>query len=48
VFELPYGPRPLLWLVGAVAGGVIVTAAGWLSLRSVLKTPPRIVLASGG
>jgi len=47
VFELPYGPRPLLWLVGAGAGALVVAAAGWLSLRRVLKTPPRTVLASG-
>ncbi len=47
VFEIPYGPRPLLWLVGAVAGCVIVTLTGWLSLRGTLRTPPRQVLASG-
>ena len=47
VFELPYGPRPMIWLVGAVAGCTVVTLAGWLSLRNVLRTPPRIVLAGG-
>jgi putative ABC transport system permease protein len=45
VFDIPYGPRPLVWLIGAVAGCVVVTAAGYLSLRGVLRTPPRIVLA---
>jgi putative ABC transport system permease protein len=47
VFEIPYGPRPLVWLIGALAGCAVVTAAGWISLRGVLKTPPRIVLAGG-
>lgn len=46
VFELPYGPRPLVWLVGALSGALIVTLCGWLSLRAVLKTPPHRVLAS--
>ena len=44
VFDIPYGPRPLLWLAGAAAGCAIVTLVGWLSLRGVLKTPPRQVL----
>ncbi|MGH8457584.1 MAG: ABC transporter permease, partial [Stenotrophobium sp.] len=29
-FNMPYGPRPLIWLTGAVAGCVIVTLLGWL------------------
>lgn len=45
VFHIPYGPRPLLWLVGGGAGCFIVTLLGWLSLRRTLRTPPRIVLA---
>jgi len=44
VFEIPYGPRPLLWLAGTVAGCAIVTLVGWLSLRGVMRTPPRQVL----
>jgi len=44
VFDIPYGPRPLLWFAGAAAGCGIVTLVGWLSLRGVLKTPPRQVL----
>ncbi|WP_428381205.1 ABC transporter permease [Nevskia ramosa] len=47
VLELPYGPRPLLWLAGTVAGALIVAAAGYLSLRKVLQTSPRSVLAGG-
>lgn len=46
VLNIPYGPRPLLWLVGAGAGGGLVTLLGWLSLRRVLNTPPKIVLQS--
>lgn len=44
VFQIPYGLRPTLWLAGAAAGGGLVTLLGWVSLRSVLKTPPKIVL----
>jgi putative ABC transport system permease protein len=44
VFDMPYGPRPLLWLAGAAAGCGVVTVVGWLSLRGVLRTPPRRVL----
>jgi putative ABC transport system permease protein len=47
VFEIAYGPRPVLWVAGAVAGCGIVTLVGWLSLRGVLRTPPRQVLAGG-
>jgi putative ABC transport system permease protein len=46
VFEIPYGPRPLLWLAGALSGMALVTALGWLSLRGVLRTPPTRVLQS--
>ncbi|HUP91224.1 MAG TPA: FtsX-like permease family protein [Solimonas sp.] len=44
VFKIPYGPRPLLWLAGAASGCGLVTLLGWLSLRKVLRTPPRLVL----
>lgn len=44
VFNIPYGPRPLIWLAGAFAGCAIVTLLGWISLRRVLRTPPTIVL----
>ena len=48
VFRIPYGPRPLLWLIGTLAGALIVAALGWLSLRHVLRTPPRLVLQASG
>jgi putative ABC transport system permease protein len=44
VFNIPYGPRPLIWLAGALAGCAIVTLLGWLSLHRVLRTPPTVVL----
>lgn len=47
VFQIPYGPRPMVWLVGGVAGAMLVTTLGWLSLRSVLSTPPANVLRQG-
>ncbi|HEY1077996.1 MAG TPA: FtsX-like permease family protein [Fontimonas sp.] len=48
IFKIPYGPRPLLWLIGTVAGALVVAGLGWLSLRKVLKTPPKLVLQQGG
>lgn len=48
VFRIPYGPRPLLWLIGTLAGAAVVAALGWLSLRKVLKTPPKLVLQGSG
>jgi putative ABC transport system permease protein len=44
VFDIPYGPRPLLWLAGTGAGALLVTLLGWLSLRGTLNTPPHTVL----
>ncbi len=45
VFQIPYGPRPVLWLVGTLTGAVIVALLGWISLRPTLKTPPKLVLS---
>lgn len=47
VFDIPYGLRPALWGIGALAGSALVAALGWLALRPVLKTPPSQVLRSG-
>ncbi|MGQ0620333.1 MAG: ABC transporter permease [Panacagrimonas sp.] len=46
VFELPYRFSPLLWLSGSLAGCLLVSGLGWLSLRRTLSTPPRMVLAA--
>jgi len=44
VLELDYQFSPMLWVIGTVAGTALVTALGWLSMRSVLKVSPRSVL----
>lgn len=44
VFRIAYGPRPLLWAIGTLSGALIVALLGWLSLRTVLRTPPKLVL----
>lgn len=46
VLDIPYGPRPLLWIAGALSGSALVALLGWLSLRRTLNTPPKVVLAS--
>ncbi len=47
VFDLPYRFSPLLWIAGGLGGALLVVALGWWSLRKVLDTPPRVVLAGG-
>lgn len=47
VFDLPYSFSPWLWIGGGVGGALLVVALGWWSLRKVLDTPPRVVLAGG-
>jgi putative ABC transport system permease protein len=47
VFQIPYGPRPLIWLFGGLAGALLVIALGWATLRRVLATPPAEVLRQG-
>lgn len=42
-----YGLRPLLWLVGGIAGAALVSLLGWISVRGVLSVPPRQVLQAG-
>lgn len=44
VFQIPYGPRPLLWLAGAGGGALLVAGLGYVALRGVLGTPPARVL----
>ena len=44
VFELPFAFSPTLWATGLAAGVGLVTGLGYLSMRSVLGTPPRAVL----
>lgn len=44
VFNISYGPRPLIWIAGMLTGCAVVALLGWISLRRVLRTPPTIVL----
>jgi putative ABC transport system permease protein len=43
-FRLDYGPSPLLWLTGLLAGAVGVGVAGVLGTRFVVNRPPLAVL----
>ena len=47
VFQFSY--RPGWWLLpaGALVGGLFSAAAGWWSLRSVVRTPPMATLRAG-
>lgn len=44
VFKLPYAPNLLPLGVGAVAGVLVVTLAGWLGTRRLLSQPPLVSL----
>jgi putative ABC transport system permease protein len=45
--EIPYTPDPLLWVIGALSGAVLVCVAGYVSTRSALSQPPMLVLRNG-
>jgi putative ABC transport system permease protein len=40
VFDFTWTPSPAWFAVGAVAGGVLALAVGWLTLRRVVRAPP--------
>ena len=44
LFELPYVFNPWLWVVGVVAGVLIVCASGFIAARSAVNSPPADVL----
>ncbi|WP_250464576.1 ABC transporter permease [Microbulbifer litoralis] len=44
VFELPFAWHPLLWLLGPLAGALLVGTAGTLACRSSVSQPPLKVL----
>ena len=44
VFELPFTPHPLLWLLGPLVGALLVGTAGTLACRSSVSEPPLKVL----
>lgn len=47
LLEIPYSPDPALWLVGMLAGIVLVCLAGWLATRSAISRPPMEILRNG-
>ena len=47
VFEFPFQPNPLLWVVGVVAGALCALLGGWFGLRHVLQHPPLLSLREG-
>lgn len=44
VLEIPVSPHYIFWLISPVAGALLVGSLGAWSCRSVVKTPPGIVL----
>jgi putative ABC transport system permease protein len=47
MLEIPWRPDPLLWIIGAFTGAVLVCGAGWLATRSALTQPPMQTLRQG-
>ena len=47
VLEMKYGFDPMVWLVGAAGGMLLVAFSGWLATRSVINTPPVATLRAG-
>ena len=47
VLEMKYGFDPLVWLVGALGGALLVSFSGWLATRSVINHPPIATLRAG-
>jgi putative ABC transport system permease protein len=46
-FQLDYGLNPWLWVVGCVAGAVVVGVCGTLATRGAVSEPPVAVLRDG-
>ncbi len=40
VLELPFAPQPVLWLIGPIAGALLMGVAGIAATRAVLDRPP--------
>jgi putative ABC transport system permease protein len=47
VLEMKYGFDPLVWVVGALGGALLVSFSGWLATRSVINHPPIATLRGG-
>lgn len=48
VFELGAGVHPWMWLAGPLAGTVLILTVGLLGTRSLISTPPMLVLRGLG
>ena len=48
VFQIPFAPNPLVWLIGIAGGALAVTIAGWLGTRGTLSQPPLAVIRQLG
>jgi putative ABC transport system permease protein len=44
VLEIPYHADAALWLIGILGGIAVVTLAGWLATRRIIKLPPLRIL----
>jgi len=47
LFNLKYSPDPLVWIVGLIAGALLVGISGTLATRSVVNHPPVATLRGG-
>jgi putative ABC transport system permease protein len=47
VFNLRYSPDPWVWVVGLIAGALLVGISGTLATRSVVNHPPVATLRGG-
>ncbi len=46
VLEIPYQVSLSIWFIGTLGGMAVVTLAGWLATRHIVKLPPLRILAS--
>ena len=44
VLDIPYHTDAAIWLAGIAGGALVVTVAGWLATRQVIRTPPLVIL----
>ncbi len=44
IFELDYSVNPVIWLMGPLAGTVLIGVTGTLATRKVVRTPPTVIL----
>jgi len=48
VFQIPFAANPTTWLYGVGGGALIVTLAGWLGTRGMMRQPPLAVIRQLG